>query len=55
MKRRELRIERFLGEIESIVPWRNFVKEITLHYKSTKDRRPYDLEIENILLFRILS
>ena len=45
MKRKELRIERFLGEMESVVPWRSLVKEISPHYKSTRGRRPHDLEL----------
>ena len=43
MKRKELRIERFLDEMESVVSWRNFIKEISPHYKSTKCRRPHEL------------
>ena len=45
MKRKELRIERFLGEMESVVSWKNLVKEIAPHYKSTLDRCPHDLEL----------
>lgn len=45
MKRKELRIERFLGEMEAVVPWKNLIKEISPYYKSDKGRRPHNLEL----------
>lgn len=45
MKRKELRIERFLGEMDIVVPWKRLVKTIKPHYKSSGGRSPHDLEL----------
>lgn len=45
MKRKELRIEKFLNEMDAVVPWRNLVKTIKPHYKSEGGRPPHDLEL----------
>lgn len=45
MKRKELRVEKFLGEMDRVVPWPDLVKEISPYYKSERGRRPHDLEL----------
>lgn len=45
MKRKELRVEKFLGEMDVVVPWHNLVKAIKPHYKSECGRPPYNLEL----------
>lgn len=45
MKRKELRVEKFLGEMDRVVPWLALVTEISPFYKSEKGRRPHDLEL----------
>lgn len=45
MKRKELRIERFLNEMETVVPWKNMIATIKPYYKSEGGRRPHDLEL----------
>jgi len=44
-KRKELRVERFLKEMDMVVPWGRLVEEIRPHYKSELGRRPHDLEL----------
>lgn len=45
MKRKELRIERFLDEMDKVVPWQTLVKAINPHYKSHGGRPRHDLEL----------
>ena len=45
MKRKALRIERFLGEMDEVVPWSSLVKTIKPYYKSSGGRPPHDLEL----------
>ncbi len=45
IKRKELRVERFLGEIDTVVPWEALTGEIRPFYKSDRGRRPHDLEL----------
>ena len=43
-KRRQTRKEKFLGRMESLVPWSRFVSIIEPHYaKAGRGRRPYPL------------
>ena len=37
MKRKELKIEKFLGEMESIVPWDELISRIKPHYEDNTD------------------
>lgn len=45
MKRKELRIERFLNEMNAVVPWKNLIEAVKPHYKSEGGRPPHDLEL----------
>lgn len=45
MKRKELRVEKFLDEMSRVVPWGALVHAIKPHYKSNLGRAPYDLEL----------
>jgi len=46
MKRKELRIERFLDEMSAVVPWSSLIAAIKPHYKtSNSGRPPHDLEL----------
>ena len=45
MKRKELRVEKFLGEMDRVVPWGDLVREIIPYYKSEQGRPPHDLEL----------
>ncbi len=45
IKRKELRIEKFPGEMEMVVPWKRAVKTIKPHYRSHSGRPPHDLEL----------
>ena len=45
MKRKELRVEKFLGEMSVVIPWKKLVEAIAPHYKSTLGRAPYPLEL----------
>lgn len=43
MKSKYLRIEKFLDEMERVVPWQALVEAIKPHYKQTGGRPPHDL------------
>jgi len=45
MAKKQLRVERFLAEMDSVVPWQALVSEIKPCYKSQRGRRPHDLEL----------
>jgi IS5 family transposase len=45
MKRRALRVERFLDEMDRVVPWVSLVKTIRPYYKSSGGRPPHDLAL----------
>lgn len=45
MKRKELRVEKFLGEMDSVVPWAALIATIQPRYKKTAGRPPHDLEL----------
>lgn len=45
MKRKALRVERFLEEMDKVVPWVSLVERIKPYYKSSGGRRPHDLEM----------
>ncbi len=48
MKRKELRIEKFLNEMEKVVPWKKLSLTINPYYKShngSSGRPPHDLEL----------
>ncbi len=49
MKRKELRIEKFLDEMDKVVPWKKLSKTIKPYYKGsaciTSGRPPHDLEL----------
>lgn len=46
MKAKRLRVEKFLDEMDMVVPWSALVKEIDPYYKNSKTgRRPHDLEL----------
>lgn len=45
MKRKELRVEKFLGEMDLVVPWKQLVKAIKPHYGRDGGRPPHDLEL----------
>jgi IS5 family transposase len=45
MKRKELRVEKFLGEMDRVIPWSSLVREIVPYYKGEKGRPPHDLEL----------
>jgi transposase, IS5 family len=45
MKVKKLRVEKFLDEMNVVVPWDSLVKEITPYYKSEVGRPPHDLEL----------
>lgn len=45
MKRKILRVEKFLGEMDTVIPWDRLVKAIKPHYKSDKGRTPYPIEL----------
>jgi IS5 family transposase len=45
MKRKELRVEKFLGEMDVVVPWAALEEEIKPYYRSEKGRRPHDLAL----------
>lgn len=45
MKRKLLRVEKFLDEMNIVVPWLSLVKELTPFYKSSGGRKPHNLEL----------
>ena len=45
MKRKELRVEKFLNEMNTVVPWRSLTEIIKPHYKKFGGRPPHDLEL----------
>lgn len=45
MRKKELRVEKFLCEMDKVVPWERLVEEVRPYYKSNLGRRPYDLEL----------
>jgi IS5 family transposase len=45
MSKKQLRVERFLSEMEAVVPWQALVSEIKPFYKSQRGRRPHALEL----------
>jgi len=46
MKKKQLRVERFLGEMDSVVPWSALVAEIQPFYKGASGgRKPHNLEL----------
>ncbi len=45
IKRKILRVEKFLGEMNAVVPWAMLKETIQPHYKKTGGRPPYDLEL----------
>ena len=45
MKRKQLRVEKFLSEMNHVVPWEGLCTVIRPHYKSEGGRRPHDLEL----------
>ena len=45
MKKKQLRVEKFLDEMDLVVPWSALVMEIGNYYKSTNGRQPHDLEL----------
>ena len=45
MKRKELRIEKFLDEMNNVVPWKKLTKAIKPHYRCEGGRPPHDLEL----------
>ena len=49
MKKKELKVEKFLGQMEKVVPWDSLVEAIRPYYKSENGRRPHDL----LLMLRI--
>ncbi|MDH5429677.1 MAG: IS5/IS1182 family transposase, partial [Nitrospirota bacterium] len=42
MKTKPLRIERFLNEMDQVVPWKQLEKVIQPHYKNTGGRPPHE-------------
>ena len=53
MKTKPLRIERFLNEMNQVVPWKQLEKVIQPHYKSTGGRPPHELLV--MLRFHFLQ
>ena len=45
MKRKELRVEKFLNEMNTVVPWKSLTEIIKPHYKKFGGRPPHDLEL----------
>ena len=45
MKRKQLRVERFLGEMEQVVPWDDLCNVIGPYYKQEGGRPPHDLAL----------
>jgi len=45
MKMKKLRVERFLGEMDRVVPWGSLIAEIRPYYKSEGGRPPHDLAL----------
>lgn len=45
MKAKPLRIEKFLNEMERVVPWGALCEAISPYYKSDVGRKPHDLEL----------
>jgi len=45
MKAKKLRVEKFLDEMNSVVPWNNLETELTPYYKSKKGRHPHPLAL----------
>jgi IS5 family transposase len=45
MKEKKLRVEKFLGEMERVVPWGELVETIAPHYKNNGGRPPHDIEL----------
>ena len=45
MKTKPLRIERFLNEMDQVVPWQQLEKVIQPHYKSAGGRPPHALRV----------
>ena len=48
MKRKELRVEKFLNEMNTVVPWKSLTEIIKPHYKKFGGRPPHDLELKRI-------
>jgi len=44
-KQKQLKVAKFLGEMDAVVPWEKLIKAIKPHYKSTEGRAPHDLEL----------
>ena len=45
MKAKKLRVEKFLDEMNLVVPWGNLETELTPYYKSKKGRHPHPLNL----------
>lgn len=45
MNKKILRVEKFLNEMDKVVPWSSLLSEIINYYKSTNGRKPHDLEL----------
>jgi IS5 family transposase len=45
MKRKQLRVEKFLGEMDGVMPWAALIATIQPYYKKTGGRPPHDLEL----------
>lgn len=45
MRAKKLRIERFLEEMDRVVPWEALVEQIKPHYKGSGGRPPHDLSL----------
>ena len=44
-KRKQTRREKFLAEIDKVIPWRRLEKPIEPFYRKTGGRRPYPLPV----------
>lgn len=44
-QKKQLRIERFLSEMDKVVPWQALIQAIKPYYKSEQGRRPHDIEV----------
>lgn len=45
MKAKKLKVERFLEEMDGVVPWSRLVKDMKPYYKRAGGRPPHDLEL----------
>lgn len=45
MKRKVLRVEKFLEEMDHVVPWAALIRTVQPHYKRAGGRPPHDLEL----------